>query len=206
MGSNPGQIKLGMHGTSVLSRTWTQTFSCQCISQSESPCIWNHLRPLRLCAYRSLLKISHWWPNGESRRLSNIKCTVMIWRSWVQTLARVELEVCGISVLSRTLITKKSIGNCSWATSHRFELGRNSTPNVLSETRHRLTTQKPSWDESGNIMYHLSTIHTSMQCHKGLTTSEINFSDSLGGQYYYSLFDCLFHMKTCMSHQLSWTD
>ena len=27
---------------------------------------------------------SHWWPSGYSRRLSDMKCTVMIWRSWVQ--------------------------------------------------------------------------------------------------------------------------
>ena len=29
---------------------------------------------------------SHWWPSGERRRLSDMKCTVMIWRSWVRTL------------------------------------------------------------------------------------------------------------------------
>ena len=28
---------------------------------------------------------SHWWPSGYRRRLSDMKCTVMIWRSWVQT-------------------------------------------------------------------------------------------------------------------------
>ena len=34
---------------SVLSRTWSIHINCQCISLPESPCIWNHLRPLRLC-------------------------------------------------------------------------------------------------------------------------------------------------------------
>ena len=28
---------------------------------------------------------SHWWPCGWSRCLSDMKCTIMIWRSWVRT-------------------------------------------------------------------------------------------------------------------------
>ena len=28
---------------------------------------------------------SHWWPSGYSRRLSDMNCSVMIWRSWVRT-------------------------------------------------------------------------------------------------------------------------
>ena len=28
---------------------------------------------------------SHWWPSGYSRRLSDMKCTVMIWRSRVRS-------------------------------------------------------------------------------------------------------------------------
>ena len=55
MSSNPGWVELGVLGTSVLSRTWTKN-----INKSD------------------------WWPSGYSRRLSNMKCTVMIWRSWVQ--------------------------------------------------------------------------------------------------------------------------
>ena len=34
---------------------------------------------------------SHWWPSGLSRRVSDMKCTVMIWRSWVLTAVRLNL-------------------------------------------------------------------------------------------------------------------
>ena len=48
------------------------------------------------------LFIFHWWPSGYSRRLSDMKCTVMIWRSWVQAPTGLN-EVRGTSVLSHTL-------------------------------------------------------------------------------------------------------
>ena len=44
--SNPSWIELGVLGSSVLSCTWTKTINRQCISLSESSCIWNHHRPL----------------------------------------------------------------------------------------------------------------------------------------------------------------
>ena len=43
---------------------------------------------------------SHWWPSGYSRRLSDMECTVMIWRSWVRTPVGSKLR--STSVLSRT--------------------------------------------------------------------------------------------------------
>ena len=60
--SKPGQVKLGVCDTSVLSCTWTKNINYQCISPSESPCIWNHLRPLRSCGSTFLLK---WVTNGQ---------------------------------------------------------------------------------------------------------------------------------------------
>ena len=41
-----------------------------------------------------------------------MKCAVMIWRSWVRTLVRVELGVLGTSVLSCTWIKISCSGTC----------------------------------------------------------------------------------------------
>ena len=46
--------------------------------------------------------LSHWWPNGYSRCLSDVKCTVRIWRSWIWTPVRSNLRGCSTSVLSCT--------------------------------------------------------------------------------------------------------
>ena len=40
---------------------------------------------------RNYVNRSHWWPRGWSRHMSDIKCTVMIWRSWVWTPIRSNL-------------------------------------------------------------------------------------------------------------------
>ena len=46
---------------------------------------------------------SHLWPSVSSRRLSGMKSTVMIWRSWVRTPVG---SVCSTSVLKSHLIQK----------------------------------------------------------------------------------------------------
>ena len=90
MGSNPGQVKLGVH--SCLSRTWATNISCQCISLSENPCIWYHFTPLSKCD-STLLFFEV--PDIQVVKMIAIRGTwsllFMIWRSWVRTRVRPSL-------------------------------------------------------------------------------------------------------------------
>ena len=57
-------------------------------------------------------------------RLSDMKCTVMIWRSWVRTPGRVELGVCSTSVPSRTW-TKHIF--LHWCFRFKYDFDRSTT-------------------------------------------------------------------------------
>ena len=56
--------------------------------------------------WHSEVKQCHWWPSGWSRRLSDMKCTVMIWSSRVRTLAGSNLR-CLVLIISRTWTKNK---------------------------------------------------------------------------------------------------
>ena len=54
----------------------------------------------------------HWWLSGWSRHLSDMKCTAMIWRSWVRTLVGLNLGC--ILFLSQAILEPK-ISNTAYA-------------------------------------------------------------------------------------------
>ena len=49
-----------------------------------------------MCLFYAMAGYSHWRPSGYSRHLSDMKCTVMIWRSWVQTPVGLNLGCVGL--------------------------------------------------------------------------------------------------------------
>ena len=119
------------------------TIQCQCIKMYRCatsdtwhiPCrnaqsvlvaihLFYSVSSLTLPSLQTNQDICHWWPSGYSRRLGDMKCTVMIWRSRVRTpvgsnlgcvvhLSQVVLEpnltVCWVVCL--TLLHISSTGN-----------------------------------------------------------------------------------------------
>ena len=64
-----------------------------------------------------LMHFSQLWPSGWSMRLSDMKCTLMIWRAWIWTRLG-ELGVSSTSVISRTWNKNKNHTFLLWLPAH----------------------------------------------------------------------------------------
>ena len=84
-------VPLWVHSTSVLSHTLTKYINCQCISLSREPVHLNSPQTSYKIMWQNIYFFSHWWLRGYSRHLSDMKCTVVLWRSWVRASVRSNL-------------------------------------------------------------------------------------------------------------------